>query len=84
MNPESIQIRGVRPHDIGAAALVIARANAQRDGESLPITATCGQISDLRQRMDKPHAWTYVAVEGGRVAGLALGYPRIDENTSHY
>lgn len=82
MSAEVIQTRDADPKEIGAIALVIARANAQRDGEPLPTTTTDAQISDLQERMDKPSAWTYVAVENGQVAGLALGYPRTDEDTS--
>ena len=76
MQIEAIQIREADPQEIGAMALVVARANAQRDDAPLPIFPTEDQIADLQERMDRPHAWTYVATENGKIAGLALGYPR--------
>lgn len=82
MSVEAIQIRDADPQEIGAIALLVARANAQRDGEPLPTATTDDQISDLEGRMDKPNTWAYVAVENDQVIGLALGYPHIDENIS--
>ncbi len=81
MSAETLQFRNAQPQEIGAIALVIARANAQRDGEALPIVVNDGQLSELQDRMDKPNTWAYVAVEGDEVTGLALGYPRTDEAT---
>jgi GNAT superfamily N-acetyltransferase len=78
---ETVQIRVADYSEIGAIALLIARANAQRDGEPLPTTATEEQMSDLQERMDRSHAWAYVALEDTQIAGFALGYPRTDETT---
>lgn len=54
------------------------------DGKPLPVIADNDQFSDLQERMDRPNAWAYVAVDDNEVAGfaLALGYPRTDESTS--
>lgn len=81
MSAEKLIFRRAKPQEIGAIALVIARANAQRDGEPLPTAAKDEQILDLQERMNRPHAWTYVAIDE-EVAGFALGYPRISENIS--
>jgi len=61
--------------------LVIARANAQRDGERLPIAASDSQESDLRERLRRPNAWNYVAINQDQIVGFALGYPRTNEQT---
>lgn len=82
MSAEAIQIRDAAPQEVGAIALVIARANAQRDGEHLPVVVEDDQLSDLRERMGRPNAWAYVAVDDNEVAGFALGYPRTNERTS--
>ena len=55
-------------------ALLIARANAQRDHSSLPNKASSDQISGLKHRLDKPNTWVYIAIDQKRIAGLALGH----------
>ena len=82
MTAEAIQIRDAHPQEVGAIALLIARANAKRDGEPLPTVVEDSQLSDLEERMARPNVWAYVAINEDTVAGFALGYPRTDENTS--
>lgn len=82
MSAESIEFRNAHPQEVGAIALVIARANAQRDGVILPNAVEGSEVLDVQERMARPGAWTYVAVENDQVAGLALGYPRPEEGAS--
>jgi hypothetical protein len=82
MSAESIEFRSANPtnpQEIGAIALVIARANAQRDSEQLPLAANDSQEADLRERLSRPHAWNYVAIKQEQIVGFALGYPRTNE-----
>jgi GNAT superfamily N-acetyltransferase len=79
MSAEAVEFRDAIPQEIGAMALVIARANAQRDGEPIPTGVDDAQILDLQERMSRPNAWTYVAVNEGGLVGVALGYPRANE-----
>lgn len=80
MSAESLEFRNAVPQEVGAIALVIARANAQRDGIVLPNAIEDTEALDLHERMNRPHAWTYVATKEDEIAGVALGYPRIDED----
>lgn len=82
MSGELIQLRSAHSQDVGAIALVIARANAARDDKLLPVVAEDDQLSDLQQRMSTPNAWAYVATNDDKVVGFALGYPCADEKSS--
>lgn len=69
-------IREAEPADATPMALVIERANAERDGLPLPRTAEDAEIqTDLEEKMAKADAWTYVATLGGQVVGLVVGFP---------
>lgn len=75
MNSESFTISSDSAA-IGEMALVVERANAQRDAQPLPEALKDSDIAaDLRTRLAKPGAWIYIAETGYAVTGLALGYP---------
>lgn len=75
MNHETITFRQALPQEAGAIALVLSRANAQRDEEPLPPSVTASEVVHMRQRMAVSGTWTYVAADGERLAGFALGFP---------
>ncbi len=80
MSAEAVQIRDTLPQETGAIALLIARANAQRDELTLPTAANDSQVSNLQRRLNRPDSWALVAVNDDEVTGFALGYPLIEED----
>ena len=79
MSAEGIEFRHAAPQEVGAMALVLARANAQRDGSPLPVGIGDSQVLEMQERMDRANVWTYVAADGEEIAGFALGHPRTEE-----
>jgi GNAT superfamily N-acetyltransferase len=74
-NEQASSIRIGTLQDVGALALVLARANAKRDDLPLPTGVSQASCGDLEGRMNIPGAWTHVAVNAGKAVGFALGYP---------
>ena len=85
MSAEAIEFRDASSQEIGAIALVIARAHAYRDGIPLPTATgdsqTLGLQEYLHEYMGRPDVWAYAAVSPEGVVGFASGYPHTDEET---
>ncbi len=76
MSQESLAFREAQPDDFPAIALLIERANAQRDRQPLPETLTdASVVESLVAKSNKTGAWTDVALLEGKIAGISLGYP---------
>lgn len=74
-------IRTATIEDVGSLALVIFRANAQRDGQPLPEQADEETRVDMEKRFAKPAIWAYVGVVANKMAGFVLGYPSSEEDS---
>lgn len=78
MSIEQLQFRQPEKHEIGDLALVMDRANAQRDGRPLPGIDSDASYDALADRMRRVGAWTHVAVDNREYAGFVLTHPLID------
>ena len=78
---DALQFREALPQEIGGIALVLARANAERDGQLLPTSVEPLQTREMQARWDKhgPDAWLYVATDDQNVVGFDFGYPSFGE-----
>jgi len=75
-------IRPGTAEDIGAMALVLERANAERDGLLPPLEVTdLERASEVKERAAKPSAWIYVADGPDGVAAFVLGHASSEEET---
>lgn len=89
MSRESIHFKVINPitietQQIEELAFITGRANAARDGEPLPEQAEIAQVDDLQRRLNKPNAWTELALYGKATVGFALGYPEEDQPNTEY
>lgn len=76
---EAFVFREAKPADYYDVALVMARANAQRDGESVPSTLDDNNsLDDVLLRINRASAWTYVAACGEKVVGFTLCHAVMD------
>lgn len=79
MTAETIAFRPVEPGEIEDLALVMERANAQRDNVlPLPTLASSQSLEDVRVRVHRAEAYTHIAAHGRRIVGFALSHPLVD------
>lgn len=76
MPNESLTFREIRVVDFPNVALLIERANAQRDHIPLPSSITdLDAVGNIRKKLDRHGAWAELATIDQHVAGICLGYP---------
>lgn len=76
MPNESITLRELQLVDCKSVALLIERANAQRDDQSLPDhLETESTVDNLKAKIEKTGTWADVACVDGDIGGIILGYP---------
>ena len=82
--PESVdfELRQGRISDIGAMALVLERANAQKNGDKLQEGIIDPETYiRIQQRLEKPHSWSYVSIHADKVVGFVIGHPSVEDET---
>jgi GNAT superfamily N-acetyltransferase len=76
-------IRPAIETDIGAMALITARANAHLKRQVVPEIIDIGDESfaNIHARLAKPNCWAFVALDFQRVASYVIGYPSSEEES---